>query len=62
VAASVNPDTMLAWHRKRMAQKFDGSQRRKTPGRPTIEQGLERAWCAWRGRIAPGAMTGLPVP
>src|SRR5205823_9650649 len=33
--------TMLAWHRKLVAQKFDGSQQRKAPGRPTIDQELE---------------------
>ena len=26
VAAIVKPDTILAWHRKLMAKKFDGSQ------------------------------------
>jgi putative transposase len=33
VAHLVKPDTILAWHRKRVAQKFDGSQQRKAPGR-----------------------------
>ena len=41
VASLVKPDTILAWHRKFMAQKFDGSKRRKAPGRPTIDQELE---------------------
>jgi transposase InsO family protein len=41
VASIVTPDTILAWHRKRVAQKFDGSQQRKAPGRPTIDQALE---------------------
>jgi len=41
VATIVKPDTILAWHRKLVAQKFDGSQRRKTPGRPRIDQELE---------------------
>src|SRR5712671_4741178 len=41
VAHIVKPDTILAWHRKRVAQKFDGSQQRKAPGRPTIDQELE---------------------
>ena len=31
VANIVKPDTILAWHRKLVAQKFDGSQRRKAP-------------------------------
>src|SRR5215475_7782555 len=41
VATIVKPETILAWHRTLVAQKFDGSQRRKTPGRPTIDQELE---------------------
>jgi hypothetical protein len=41
VAQIVKPDTILAWHRKLVAQKFDGSQQRKAPGRPTIDQELE---------------------
>jgi transposase InsO family protein len=41
VATIVKPDTILAWHRKLMAQKFDGSQQRKTPGRPRIDKELE---------------------
>jgi putative transposase len=34
VASIVTPDTILAWHRKLIAQKFDGSLQRKAPGRP----------------------------
>ena len=30
------PETILAWFRKLVAQKFDGSQRRLYPGRPPI--------------------------
>ena len=37
VASLVKPETILAWHCTVVAQKFDGSQRRKTPGRPTID-------------------------
>src|SRR6266850_7606080 len=36
VAKIVKPDTILAWHRKLVAQKFDGSKQRKAPGCPTI--------------------------
>src|SRR5262247_3032361 len=32
VAKIVKPDTILAWHRKLVAQKFDGSQQRQAPG------------------------------
>ena len=41
VASIVKPDTILAWHRRLVAQKFDGSTQRKAPGRPTIDQELE---------------------
>ena len=41
VATIVKPDTILGWHRKLVAQKFDGSQQRQSPGRPKIDQELE---------------------
>src|SRR5207248_5318665 len=41
VATIVKPDTILAWHRKFVAQKFDGSQQRKSAGRPTIDKEVE---------------------
>jgi putative transposase len=41
VATIVKPDTILGWHRSLVAQKFDGSQQRKAPGRPLIDQELE---------------------
>jgi len=31
------PDTILAWYRRLVARKFDGSQRRSYPGRPPID-------------------------
>jgi transposase InsO family protein len=41
VAKIVTPDTLLAWHRKLIAQKFDGSTQRQSPGRPRIDAELE---------------------
>ena len=41
IATIVKPDTILAWHRTLVAQKFDGFQQRRSPGRPTIDQELE---------------------
>src|SRR5438128_1599209 len=41
VAQIVKPETILGWHRTLVAQKFDGSQQRQSPGRPTIDQELE---------------------
>ena len=48
VANIVKPETILGWHRKLVAQKFDGSTQRKAPGRPTIDPELE----AWVVRMA----------
>lgn len=41
VASIVKPDTILAWHRKLVAQKFDGSKHRQSLGRPRIDPELE---------------------
>jgi putative transposase len=41
VATIVKPDTILAWYRMRIAQKFDGSMQRKATGRPKIDQEIE---------------------
>ena len=35
------PDTILAWYRKLIACKFDGSKHRTYPGRPRVEPKLE---------------------
>ncbi len=37
----VKPETALSWHRRFVARKFDGSKRRKYPGRPRIDEDLE---------------------
>src|SRR5919197_6049779 len=41
VATIVKPETILAWHRKLVAQKFDGSKHRKALGRPKVEEEVE---------------------
>jgi putative transposase len=41
VAKAAKPDTILVWHRKLVAQKFDGSDQRKSLGRPRVDQELE---------------------
>jgi hypothetical protein len=38
VANVARPDTILAWYRKLIARKFDGSKARRSPGRPRIER------------------------
>ena len=42
VANVARPDTILAWYRKLVARKFDGSKVRRTPGRPRIDRDLEQ--------------------
>src|SRR5215831_17808822 len=41
VATIVKPATILAWHRKLVAQKFDGSEQRKSVGRPRVDKEIE---------------------
>lgn len=41
MASIVKPDTILAWHRSLVTQKFDGSQQCQFPGRPRIGAELE---------------------
>lgn len=41
VACVAKPDTILAWYRKLIAQKFDGSKLRQYPGRPRIDEKVE---------------------
>jgi transposase len=48
VATIAKPATILAWHRTFVAQKGDGSKRRKARGRPRVDQELE----AWVVRMA----------
>ena len=41
VANAALPDTILAWYRRLVARKFDGSKQRRTPGRPRIDRAIE---------------------
>jgi putative transposase len=42
VACVARPDTILAWYRRLIAQKFDGSKQRRGPGRPPVEPEVEQ--------------------
>jgi hypothetical protein len=42
LAAVAKPDTLLAWYRKLIANKFDGSKSRKSWGRPRVDEETER--------------------
>ena len=41
VANIVKPETILGWHRKLAAAKFDGSHQRRFLGRPRVDKALE---------------------
>jgi putative transposase len=41
VATVARPDTILAWHRRLIARKFEGSRARRVPGRPRIDREVE---------------------
>ena len=41
VACIAKPDTILAWYRRLIARKFDGSKHRQYPGRPRTQPELE---------------------
>ena len=41
IATLVTPETLLAWHRKLVARKFDGSKHRRSPGRPRTSKEVE---------------------
>ena len=42
IASIVRPETILAWHRRLVAKKFDGSTKRTYPGRPRVDQEIEQ--------------------
>src|ERR1035441_1822172 len=62
LAAVAKPDTLLAWYRKLIASKFDGSKFRKSGGRPRVDEETERLVVRWRKKIPGGAMTGSWAP
>jgi putative transposase len=65
VATLVRPDTLLAWHRKLIAHKYEGHDKRR-PGRPRTQEQLERLVIrmaeenrAWGYRRIQGAISNL---
>ena len=42
LAATANPDTILGWYRKLVANKYDGSRFRRRTGRPRMKEEIER--------------------
>ena len=49
----VTPATLLAWHRRLIARKYDGSKQRG-PGRPRTRDEIQRLVVAWPRRIGIG--------
>ena len=41
MASIVKPETILGWHRRLVAKKFDGSKNRQYPGRPRVDADIE---------------------
>jgi len=41
VAVAAKPDTILAWFRKLVARKFDGSRFQNSVGRPRVDEAVE---------------------
>jgi DDE domain/Homeodomain-like domain len=65
-AGVAKPDTILAWYRRLVAEKFDGSQHRQYPGRPTVQPDVEalvvrmaRENTGWGYDRIVGALTNL---
>jgi hypothetical protein len=65
IADLVKPDTLLAWHRKLIAEKYDGSAKR-APGRPRTAVEIEKLVVQmaeenrdWGYRRILGAMSNL---
>jgi len=42
VANTAKPDTIMGWYRRLIARKFDGSNFRRYPGRPRIDDEIEQ--------------------
>jgi hypothetical protein len=54
---AVTPATLLAWHRRLAAKKYDTSKQRK-PGRPRRSRASPGSSSAWRRRIRYGGTAG----
>ena len=52
VAGIVTPETLLAWHRRLIARKWDYSERRKQPGRPRVMAEISKLVVGMFGRAS----------
>jgi hypothetical protein len=62
LAAVGKPETLLAWYRKLIANKFDGSKFRKSWGRPRVDEETERLVVQMAKENSGWAMTGSWAP
>jgi hypothetical protein len=62
VACVAKPETILAWYRRLIARKFDGSKHRAHPGRPRIDPVIEARSSVWPSRTPAGDTIGSLVP
>ena len=62
VATVARPDTILAWYRKLVARKFDGSKACRGPDRPRVKREVEQLIVRMASENRDGAMTGLRGP
>src|ERR1700689_3994066 len=51
VAGIAKPDTILAWYRRLIARKFDGSRHGNLRAGPGPNPNWKRRWSGWRGKI-----------
>jgi hypothetical protein len=59
VARLAKPDTILAWYRRPVAEKFDGCKKRRSRAGRAPVQRSRIWWFAWLARTPAGVMTGL---
>ena len=66
VATLVTPDTLLRWYHRLIAQKFDGSTKRRPGGRPRVAEEVEQLGMrmaeenpTWGYRCIQGALANL---
>jgi putative transposase len=68
-ATIATPDTLLRWYKRLIADKFDGSKKRKRPGRPRVPEEVEQLVLrmaeenpTWGYRRIQGALANLGHP
>jgi hypothetical protein len=60
VANVVKPETILGWHRRLIAKKFDGSKKRRSPGRLPINKEIEEQILRCARERSTSSTTAIP--